>query len=99
MESADEMEVDNDKKATQLAEAQQKLGAMSFLCNRVQRVALPIIEIDEEGANEWVAACVRHVVEGGLARSIGNAGRVNGVGVGGKKTGILLQDRTINTRK
>lgn len=57
---------DDHKKETQLAEARQKLGEMSFLYDRVHRVALPIIEINGEGANEVVGACVRHVVEGGL---------------------------------
>lgn len=70
METTDEMEVDHDNKATQLAEAQQKLGGMSFLCDRVQRVALPIVDINGEGANEVVGACVRHVVEGGLVPDV-----------------------------
>lgn len=65
MEAGEKMD-DDGEKATLLAKARKKLGGMSFLCDRVPRIALPIVEINEEGPNEVVGACVRHVVEGGL---------------------------------
>jgi len=69
MEAAEEMDDDREK-AMQLAEAREKLGGMSFLCDRVEPAALPIVEINEGGANEVVGACVRHVVEGGLVPDV-----------------------------
>ena len=68
LKPAMEMNDDDHEKATQLVEARQKLGAMS--CDRVQQVDLPIVEINGEGANEAVVACVRHVVEGGLVPDV-----------------------------
>lgn len=61
---------DDDEKAMQLGEARERLGGMGFLCDRVQRIALPVIEINEEAADEVVVACVRHVVEGGLVLDV-----------------------------
>lgn len=69
-EAGNENDDDHHEKTTHLAEARHQLCGLSFLCDRVPKksgvCALPMVKIKEEGLNEVVVACVRHVIEGRL---------------------------------